>query len=349
MKQKSAKERGKRIIMGIRYRKSINLGGGFRVNISKSGIGYSWGVKGYRVTKTAKGTIRRTMSIPGVGVSFVEETGKRNQRGASPIDHKRPVPSVDANSYNTEEIVNGSAKKMVSEGLEEILAAIRKTLIANKVSTIGLWVSFLLTTSQPVFGFFLIGFIALKIYARTTGLIDLDYVIDADQQEEVDHRIAPMLKVTDSDKVWRIVQSSMVINRKYAAGASNTVKRIPCKASRKAPFPFKINTQIASFKAGRETLVFLPDKLFIIQKNKVGALSYSDIQMSVYTTRFIESEKVPRDASVIDTTWKYVNQSGGPDKRFNNNRKFPVCLYGEMELKSSSGLNTVLMFSNANL
>ena len=42
--------------MGFRYRKSINLGGGFRINLSKSGVGYSWGVKGYRVTKTAKGT-----------------------------------------------------------------------------------------------------------------------------------------------------------------------------------------------------------------------------------------------------------------------------------------------------
>ena len=39
--------------MGWRYRKSINLGGGFRVNLSKNGIGYSWGVKGYRMTKTA--------------------------------------------------------------------------------------------------------------------------------------------------------------------------------------------------------------------------------------------------------------------------------------------------------
>lgn len=33
--------------MGFRYRKSINLGGGLRINLSKSGIGYSWGVKGY--------------------------------------------------------------------------------------------------------------------------------------------------------------------------------------------------------------------------------------------------------------------------------------------------------------
>ena len=40
--------------MGFRYRKSINLGGGFRINLSKSGIGYSWGVRGYRVTKPQK-------------------------------------------------------------------------------------------------------------------------------------------------------------------------------------------------------------------------------------------------------------------------------------------------------
>ena len=55
--------------MGFRYRKSINLGGGFRINLSKSGIGYSWGVKGYRVTKTAKGTTRTTASIPSTGIS----------------------------------------------------------------------------------------------------------------------------------------------------------------------------------------------------------------------------------------------------------------------------------------
>ena len=45
--------------MGLRYRKSINLGGGFRVNFSKSGVGYSWGTKGYRVTKKAGGGVRR--------------------------------------------------------------------------------------------------------------------------------------------------------------------------------------------------------------------------------------------------------------------------------------------------
>lgn len=335
--------------MGFRYRKSINLGGGFRINISKSGIGYSWGVKGYRVTKTAKGTVRKTASIPGTGISFVEETGRKNQHRTSPVNPQQKNSSADTNSYDTKEIVNSVATNMASEGLEDILAAVRKTLTVNKISTVGIWISFLISCINPVFIFFLIGFIALKIYAKTAGLVNLDYVIDADQQEEVNRHIVPMLKVTDSEKVWRIMQSSKVIDKKYSGGASSAVKRTACAASKKAPFPFKSNTPAASFKAGKETLVFLPDKLFIIQKSKVGALNYSDMETFAHTTQFIESEKVPGDANVVGSTWKYVNKSGGPDKRFKNNPELPICLYGEIELKSASGLNTILMFSNADL
>ena len=66
--------------MGLRYRKSINLGGGFRVNLSKSGIGYSWGTKGYRVTKKAGGGVRKTYSIPGTGLSWSEDSGKSRKK-----------------------------------------------------------------------------------------------------------------------------------------------------------------------------------------------------------------------------------------------------------------------------
>lgn len=63
--------------MGFRFRKSIKLPGGFRLNISKSGVGASWGVKGFRVTETADGKVRKTVSIPGTGISHVEELGKK--------------------------------------------------------------------------------------------------------------------------------------------------------------------------------------------------------------------------------------------------------------------------------
>ncbi len=54
--------------MGFHFRKSIKLPGGFRVNLSKKGIGVSAGVKGFRVTKTADGKTYTTTSIPGTGL-----------------------------------------------------------------------------------------------------------------------------------------------------------------------------------------------------------------------------------------------------------------------------------------
>ncbi len=78
--------------MGFRYRKSINLGKGFRINLSKSGIGYSWGTKGFRVTKKANGEIRKTLSIPGTGISWVDEGGhkrKTSQKNDASDDHDK--------------------------------------------------------------------------------------------------------------------------------------------------------------------------------------------------------------------------------------------------------------------
>ena len=93
--------------MGVRFRKSVNLGGGFRVNVSKSGIGYSWGTKGYRYTKTAKGSSRRTYSIPGTGLSYVSESGKSKRpsseshaRGASHSQQAEVSNAVSTESVN---------------------------------------------------------------------------------------------------------------------------------------------------------------------------------------------------------------------------------------------------------
>ena len=60
--------------MGFRFRKSINLGKHFKINLSKSGVGFSAGIKGFRITRTANGKIRKTVSIPGTGISYVDES-----------------------------------------------------------------------------------------------------------------------------------------------------------------------------------------------------------------------------------------------------------------------------------
>lgn len=58
--------------MSMRYRKSSKIGP-FRINVSKSGVGWSFGTKGYRYTKMANGRTRVTKSIPGTCISWVNE------------------------------------------------------------------------------------------------------------------------------------------------------------------------------------------------------------------------------------------------------------------------------------
>lgn len=68
--------------MPLRFRKSINLGGGIRLNLSKKGIGMSAGVKGFRVGTGPRGT-RMSVGIPGSGLSFQKNIGARKHSSSS--------------------------------------------------------------------------------------------------------------------------------------------------------------------------------------------------------------------------------------------------------------------------
>ncbi|MSU32178.1 MAG: DUF4236 domain-containing protein [Pedosphaera sp.] len=60
--------------MGFTYRKSLNVGP-FRVNLSKSGVGYSVGGRGFRTGTTARGRRYTSFSIPGTGVGYRTSAG----------------------------------------------------------------------------------------------------------------------------------------------------------------------------------------------------------------------------------------------------------------------------------
>ncbi|ANY68774.1 hypothetical protein BBD42_21610 [Paenibacillus sp. BIHB 4019] len=61
----------------FRFRKSINLGGGVKLNAGKKGLGISAGVKGLRVSHGADGKTRVTASMPGTGISYQETLNKK--------------------------------------------------------------------------------------------------------------------------------------------------------------------------------------------------------------------------------------------------------------------------------
>ena len=55
--------------MGFYYRKSVSLGP-FRVNVSKSGVGYSLGGKGFRTGVSSRGKRYSAFSLPGTGLGY---------------------------------------------------------------------------------------------------------------------------------------------------------------------------------------------------------------------------------------------------------------------------------------
>ncbi len=75
--------------MGFSYRKSLKMGP-FRVTASKSGISYSAGVKGVRVTKRANGKVQTTLSVPGSGLRYTTTSGKGK------ASTKRPAASASS-------------------------------------------------------------------------------------------------------------------------------------------------------------------------------------------------------------------------------------------------------------
>jgi hypothetical protein len=53
--------------MGWSFRRSVNLGP-LRINLSKSGVGYSVGTRGFRVGQDARGRRYQAVSIPKTGI-----------------------------------------------------------------------------------------------------------------------------------------------------------------------------------------------------------------------------------------------------------------------------------------
>ena len=326
--------------MGFRYRKSINLGGGFRINLSKTGIGYSWGFPGYRRTRTANGKTRRTYSLPGTGLSYVDESGRSSRKGSKSTD-----ASSSANNplHNIE---SADIEQFKSAEADNITTSIEKTLNWNRWSNILLGCA-LLAVVQPFFIFLPIIGLFLKIMARRTGVVELDYSLDDEKADEYKKRISAWRVLAECEKEWQVVQEASISKTKVNAGAGRNVKRVGCKIENGTPFYLRTNVEAIQIKLQNEALIFLPDKVLIVRNNKVGTIEYNEVSIRTSQIRFIETGPVPKDAKVVGSTWQYVNNNGTPDRRYRNNRQLPKCLYGVVLMTSPSGLNVEMHLSNA--
>ena len=343
--------------MGFYIRKAISVGP-FRFNLSKSGVGVSAGVKGLRFGTGPRGNYVHM----GRGGLYYRKTlpsgsSERNQQSHSPvlqqshteIDHE---PLKEIESAHITQMVDSSSADLVAEMNEKR----KKVRMWPFIAVIGAILTFAAfkNSDTPTLAVVIAVFtVALTIFAYVKDSLRKTTVLFFELEPEIEALYQKLHdsfgQLSASSSKWHVEAEGAVKDRKRNAGATSVIKRTSISLGIGNPPYVKTNVSVPSIPVGKQTLYFFPDKVLIFEANGVGAVSYSNLRVSIESTRFIEDGNVPRDAKVVDRTWKYVNKRGGPDKRFKDNRELPIALYEDLNFTSDTGLNERIEISRVGL
>lgn len=326
--------------MGFYIRKSINFGG-VRFNFSKSGIGASVGIKGFRIGTSPRGNY---IHMGKNGIYYRAAIGKKKEKlHTHSINQTQQVITPPTEELLFQDIESGDVSLIVDSSSQEIINE-----ITSKQKKVPFCLFAIPIVFIPVVGVFLAIVVGLLLYffvdkrRKTTILF---YDIEEQTENEIQQFYNSFDEMLRCQKAWHISAQASVRDRKYQAGASSIVKRTSIRIQYKTPSYIKTNVKVFMIPVGKQKLYLFPDRILIFENKKVGGLSYTNFNITQHNQRFIESGIVPRDGSIIDYTWQYVNKSGGPDKRFKNNRKLPILMYSEILCQSNTGLNELIQLS----
>jgi len=152
------------------------------------------------------------------------------------------------------------------------------------------------------------------------------------------HTVSSFEKLCGAERIWDVTAHGASEHRK--SSASYSVNRKPVRFGI-GPLP----TVQPSVRALHLINANGPDIWIFPGLLAVGDLRDSPALVDLREThiectgqQFVEEERLPEDSERVGHTWRYVNKDGGPDRRFSNNPRLPVMLYGRLDLTSSGGL-----------
>ena len=84
------------------FRKLFNFGP-FRTSVSKSGVGFSWGLPGLRFGVSPNGRKYISVGIPGTGLYMIKylDTFPNNNNQNSNNNNKKPISNIQKPKYNS--------------------------------------------------------------------------------------------------------------------------------------------------------------------------------------------------------------------------------------------------------
>lgn len=355
--------------MGWRFRRKIRVFPGFYINLSKSGMSATIGMRGLSVNLGQNGMFLNT-GIPGTGIYSRERIGdaprdgKKNMPIAFPeagqFTQSVPYEAVEIKSFVPELLTSDSLfglKESVVNAQEEKnnlrneyksaksqYDFSKKLLVISYIFIIGLFVKWFKkdcnTKKQDAED-------VKKIYEEYKLKIDFDLEGQILNEYILVENYFDML--SKSIKIWDITVYQDIDKVKARSAASSNVARTLVSLER-AQLDY-INTKYVPLKfnnANGGSLYIYPGFITMPSKtsNAFALIDFRDLRFEHHIQRFVEEEGVPSDSQVVDQTWRYVNKNGSPDKRFNNNYQIPIVQYYEINFKTDKGLNESYQISN---
>jgi uncharacterized protein DUF4236 len=341
--------------MAFYFRKSLNFGG-LRLNLSKSGVGFSAGFKGFRVGTGPRGNYIHA----GPGGVYYRQTRSGSKERRQPQE-PAPLPPSSATPRSTpvadmEVIDSADIAQIEDVRFQEVIADIGEKAARRRLTKPSLWIwgGVAIVASgrgNPGVGtlFLLLAPIVwavMRVIDRRRKTVVLFYDLEEAAEQWCRKLCDACEALGRAGAFWHVPSAGASRDTKYTAGAGTVVARTRVRPSVTSLDGFVSNIPLPSIPAGKETLIFLPEVVLVVTDKGAGAVGYDELKVDAATTKFVESQVVPRDARVVDRTWQYVNKRGGPDQRFKDNREIPVAEYGALSFTSQSGLNERFLVSN---
>jgi hypothetical protein len=353
------------INMAWNFRRRIKIIPGVHLNFSKNGVSTSIGVRGASVTFGSKGTYFNA-GIPGTGLYSRQKISSSSASLPNLERSPEVMTQVPGDNIFSEDVLEITSQDMA--GIKQAIVAAReqRTLLRSDLSKVKLSLLFShivhVLTYVVIVGIFikkLTSEIRTDIASKRNAILQLTqqiqnaYVkIEVDFDPEIktkfDNVVTAFRKLATSQKIWDVTGSYYNDRKATRSAASTGIKRTEVNFGIRELEDVRSQFETLWMKNANGADMYCYPNFVVMFSNrqKFAVVSLSDLQLEHSAMGFLEGGSVPRDSKVIEMTWAKVNKNGSPDKRFKDNYQIPIVKYGEIRLRTGTGVNEEYQFSN---
>lgn len=333
------------------FRKSFGAGP-LRFTVSKSGLSTSVGGRHIRMGANSRSSWI-SMGVGGIRYRHVVPHSKAGS-GNQPASAKTQVVEVEQGAHGPFQQLQSAGVVDLSEtdsqGVLADLNERRRRVLPGWVLVFGAVLLLTLGVDYVPWNLVVLGgLIWWRVSSKRRATATLWYDLDDVARGNWETLRHSLLALKEAKRVWYVTASASVHDNRYHAGANQLLDRKIASLGKGVPSLIVTNTEPVQLKAGDTTMYFFPDRILLYRLGKIGGVGYDVLQIDASVSYFRETERVPKDATISDYTWQYVNRNGSADKRFANNRQIPICAYETIEFRADAGLSQHFQVSRQGL